>query len=131
MAVTTLATSMSLIKDTTLSMMVDEFFVQPDPAIARVPMITAPPGHSWKQEYTTEHTPATAFGHWDTLAPFGFAVSDYSAFLSGIAKQDQRNKALSSLGEGQQGRVDRLKKKQMIIKSVSYTHLTLPTTPYV
>ena len=119
MAVTTLATSMSLIKETTLAMMVDEFFVQPDPAIARVPMMLADPGHSWEQEYTTEHTAATAFSHWDTLAPFGFAVSSYKAFLSGIAKQDQRNKALSALGVGQQGRVDRLKKKQMIVKSMS------------
>ena len=119
MATTTLATSMSLIKDTSLALMIDEFFVQPDPAIARVPMTTAPPGYQWLQEYTTAHTPATVFSHWDTLTPFGFGVSSYDAFLSGIAKQDQRNKALSALGEGQQGRMDRLKKKQMIIKSMS------------
>ncbi len=119
MAVTTLATSMALTKDASLAMMIDEFFVTPDPAIARVPMVTPPPGFTWNQEYTTAHTAATAFGHWDTLVPFGFEVADYPAFLSGIAKQDQRNKAYSALGEGQQGRNDRLKKKQMIVKSMS------------
>ena len=119
MATTTLATMLSLIKDTTLSMMVDEFFVQPDPATARVPMTLAPPGYQWEQEYTTAHTPAVAFSHYDTMTPFGFETDSYTAYLSGILKQDQRNKAVSALGEGQQGRVDRLKKKQMIIKSMS------------
>jgi hypothetical protein len=119
MATTTIATSLELIKDTTLRMMVDEFFVTPDPATARIPMALAPPGFEWLQEYTTAHTAATAFAHWDTLTPFGFDIERYRAFLSGIAKQDQRNKAQSALGEGQQGRNDRLKKKQMIIKSMS------------
>ena len=119
MATTTLATMLDLIKDTTLRMMVDEFFVQPDPATARIPMTIAPPGFEWKQEYTTAHTPATVFSHYDTMVPFGFETNSYTAFMSGILKQDQRNKAISSLGEGQQGRVDRLKKKQMIIKSMS------------
>ncbi len=119
MATTTLATMLSLIKDTTLAMMVDEFFVKPDPATARVPMTIAPPGFQWEQEYTTAHTPAVVFSHYDTMAPFGFEVDSYTAYLSGILKQDQRNKAVSALGEGRQGRVDRLKKKQMIIKSLS------------
>jgi hypothetical protein len=120
MPATTLATSMALIKDTTLAMLIEEFFVKPDPAIARVPMLTPPGGYQWTQEYVATDTAATAFGHWDTFAATAFTVSEYNAFLSGISKMDQRNRALSALGEGpDQGRQDRAQKKLMIIKALS------------
>jgi hypothetical protein len=117
---TTVATSLSLIKDTTLAMLIEKFFVQPDPAIARVPMLWAPPGYQWVQEYVSSETAATAFSHFDTFAATAFTVSEYTAYLSGLAKMDQRNRAMSALGEGpNQGRQDRLTKKKMIIKALA------------
>jgi len=119
MAQTTLATSMSLIRDTVDAMLVKEFFVKPDPALARLPMITPSAGYQWKQDYVATDSAATDFAHWDTFAATAFTVSQYTAFLSGISKMDQRNRALSALGEGQQGRQDRLTKKEMVYKALS------------
>lgn len=120
MAATTLATSMSLVKDTVLADLIREHFVKPDPAIARVPMITAPKGYQWTQEYVTNSSAATAFGHYDTFAATAFEVAEYSAFLSGIGKMDQRNRAVSALGEGpNRGRQDRLNKKIQIIAALA------------
>lgn len=120
MPATTLATSMDLIKDTTLAELIYEFFVKPDPAIARVPMITPPGGYQWKQEYIATESAATAFSHYDTFAATAFTVNEYEAFMSGIGKMDQRNRAVTALGEGpNQGRQDRMTKKVMIISALA------------
>jgi hypothetical protein len=101
-------------------MLVEKFFVQPDPAAARLSMIWAPSGNKWEQEYIASESAAAAFSHFDTFAASAFTTAAYDAFLSGIAKMDQRNRGVSALGEGpNQGRQDRLTKKRMIIKGLS------------
>jgi len=121
MAQTTLATSMSLIKDKYLARLVLEYFVKPDPAIARIPMMTpgSANGYQWKQQYVNDAAAATAFKHWDTFAATAFTVAEYNAFLSGIQKMDQRNRALSALGEGTDGKQDRNTKKTIIIRELA------------
>lgn len=120
MAATTLATSLSLIKDTVLQELVFEFFVKADPLIGRMPMVSRPGGgYRWRQEFVATSDAATDAAFYDTLSATAMTVAEYDGFLNFLYKMDTRNFLIDAHGEGQQGRSDRLTKKKNIIAEMS------------
>lgn len=119
MAATTLATSLSLIKDHVLQKLIFEFFIKPDPLAALLPMVPTDKGFEWTQEYTSEPSGAANMGLYDTMTSSAFTVGSFKDFLAVMYKMDDRNMLLGGMGEGQQGHNDRLTKKEHIIAGLA------------
>jgi hypothetical protein len=118
MAMTTFATSLSLIEDKVLGTLISEYVVRPDPVAALIPMVTAP-SMKFRQKLMSEPTGAQASRYDTAFAPSAFTEYEYEAFLTYLVKSDSRLKQMESAPVGDAGVSDRLTKKRVIIAALS------------
>lgn len=131
MAATTLTTSLELIRDYRLRVLMYNYFIQSDPFGAMIPFIQTNGGYSWTQPYTSEPGEATNGSISSTLAASAFTSSEQSRFLNLIYKMDQRNYALSTMREGDGGHSDHDTKQAHIFAGLSkgYRHNLMEGAP--
>jgi hypothetical protein len=102
MAATTFATSRALQKDFVLAELIQNWFVKPDPLVARIPLVGAP-GLQWIQEVTSEPTGAAVKGFYGAMTSSAFTHSSYKAFLNQIYKKDDYLMVEAAAAQGQTG----------------------------
>jgi hypothetical protein len=132
MAMTTFATSLSLIEDTVLGELITEYIIKPDKVMANIPLVTAP-SLSFRQKLISEPTGAAATRFDEAFSPSAFTEFEYDAFLNYIQKSDNRLEQIDSVPAGTSGMSDRTTKMNVCVKAVAklarqYSRVGQPAT---
>jgi hypothetical protein len=101
MTMTTFSTARDLAKDFVIQELIRNWFVKPDPIVARIPMLPAS-GMQWIQEVTSEPTGAARKAYGGAMTASAFTWASYKAFLSQIYKRDDflMVEAAAPIGQG-------------------------------
>ena len=89
MTATSFATMRELQQDYVLQELIQNWFVRPDPVVARIPMLPAQ-GMQWIQKVTSEPTGAAVKAYGGAMTASSFTTADYVAFVNQIYKRDER-----------------------------------------
>jgi hypothetical protein len=131
---TTLNQSIALMGESLLKELLTEFFVVPDPAFSRMPMVLSP--LNWQQQYVYGNHVAMVKSYYGAMASDDFFTASYNGFLNELYRQDDRTMQIALQTSGYKQFDDRLTKKRTMFEALSAlarqnTYIGQPSTTTV